>query len=716
MTKNKTMGLFVASFCLSVAMALPVTLAVSSSSLPASENSAVAREIGKRNSWEPDAAEVEVDTSKLSALTISSSITPSSHSFTFTFSTGGQGYSDTTSAYLVAPSDDGYQAVYEEINGMTTEERTLRDKQNSLDENFDAIPDFNAYIFSITPTLGKSIFLPKKIFRNHLFGLSPSSIGVGAYDFSKLTFSDPVVLTQDINIYIPSNINDVYVDSFLNLDTCASRVHFYVELSQTQVEEQWDAGWNHGASVVYDFSYSDNATTVSGLRGSALSRIMEYEYDTEGNIVELVTENVVVAGVYLARGGASLFGDENANYFLGYFKEGNELPLYLEYQVQVAGQPNETRYEQFLLASKDSLYNSVGAKISSYSTTMSIDIRVSAGETVDVDSLVIHNIYAKTSDPSTIEPDESAVFYIAPRNVFAQSYEISDFLDISFQGVSQFMGSTSVKATITKGDESIYQDLNPSGYRSNEANIASGKSYIRYRITSLSQSQYLVGYGDNKVSQFAVSSPISQYVLSSQVNKFAYILKDSDVAADFDAKSLKSLAFIGFYISIDVYGQNGPLARSNVSTRFGFVDIMSPEDVATPFDADSLILWLMVGFVAAYLLVSTGLFFFYKERYKNDEFRRLKPKKFLLKAALGLFGSLIVIAAFTFATLRATLFANAIVVYNPVDPFIIVFMIASVLVIGYFIKFIVVQTRAGNQRRKALKLKLNEDVAEDGTN
>jgi hypothetical protein len=42
-------------------------------------------------------------------------------------------------------------------------------------------------------------------------------------------------------------------------------------------------------------------------------------------------------------------------------------------------------------------------------------------------------------------------------------------------------------------------------------------------------------------------------------------------------------------------------------------------------------------------------------------------------------------------------------------------MIASVLVIGYFIKFIVVQTRAGNQRRKALKLKLNEDVAEDGT-
>ena len=716
MTKNKTMGLFVASFCLSVAMALPVTLAVSSSSLPASASSVATREIGKRSSWEPDAAEVEADTSKLSALTISSSITPSSHSFTFTFSTGGQGYSDITSTYLLAPSDDAYQAVYEEVNKMTDTERNARDKQNALDENFDAIPDFNAYVFSITPTLGKSIFLPKKLFRNHLFGLSPSSIGVGAYDFSELIFSEPINLAQDVNIYIPSNINDVYADSFLNLDACSTRVHFFVELSQTQVEEQWDAGWNHGASVVYDYSYSDNAATVSGLRGSALSRIMEYEYDTEGNIVELVTENVIVAGVYLARAGSSLFGDKDANYLLGYFKEGNELPLYLEYQVEVSGQPNETRYEQFLLASQDALYNSVGAKISSWSTTMSIDIRVIAGETIDVDSLVIHNIYAKKDSDTSVEPDESAVYYISPRKVFAQSYEISDFLGISFQGVSHFMGNTSVKATITKGDQSIYQGLNPSGYRSNEANIISGKSYIRYRITSLSQSQYLIGYGDNKVSQFAVESPVSQYVLSSQVNKFSYIFKDLDVAADFDVKSLKSLAFIGFYVSIDVYGQNGPLARSNVSTRFGFVNIMSTGETANPFDADSLILWLMVGFIAAYLLVSTGLFFFYKERYKNDEFRRLKPKKYLLKAVLGLFGSLIVIAAFTFAILRATLFANAIVVYNPVDPFIIIFMIASVLVIGYFIKFIVIQTRAGSQRRKALKLKLNEDVAEDGTN
>jgi len=43
-------------------------------------------------------------------------------------------------------------------------------------------------------------------------------------------------------------------------------------------------------------------------------------------------------------------------------------------------------------------------------------------------------------------------------------------------------------------------------------------------------------------------------------------------------------------------------------------------------------------------------------------------------------------------------------------------MIASVLIIGYFTKFMVVQTKASNTRRKAKMLKLDQDKAEDGTN
>ncbi|HNX16034.1 MAG TPA: hypothetical protein PKO28_01460 [Bacilli bacterium] len=714
MTKNKTMMLLIASFCLSVALALPVTVATSNSALASQTSSVARREINKRSAWEPNPAEVEVNTDKLSALTISSTITPTSHSFQFTFSTGGQGYSDTTSAYLVAPQDEDYQATYEAIDALDDNGIKALDLNNSLAENFDSIPDFNAYIFSISPTIGKSVILPKKISRNHLLSLTPSSIGVEAYDFSKLTFSDPINLAQDINIYIPNNINTVYEDSFLNLDTCATRVHFYVELSQAEVDEQWEANWNHGASVQYDYLYADHTSDVPGLRGSALTRVLEYTYDNKGNIVVTKQENVIVPGVFLARGGASLYGDKYANYFLGYFKDGKELPLYLEYDVELPGGATETRYEQFILTATDGYYNSVGALISSYSTTMSIDIKITSGETIDVTSLVIHNIFPKAADSLT--PDETKVYYIAPRNVFPKSYELSDFIDISFSGISSFMDYTSIRATITKGPEEIYEELNPSSYRANEANIAKGKSYIRYRVSSLSQSQYLVNYGESSVKQFYVSSPISQYVLSSKINKVSYLFRNSEVDANFDAKSLKSLEFIGFYVTIDIYGKNGPLARSGVSTRFGFVNIMSAADTAKVFDSNALLIWLTVGFVSAYLLISIGLFFYLKERFKNDEFRRVKPKKYLFKASLGLLGSLIVILAFTFTTLRATLFANAVVVYNPVDPFIIVFMVVSVLIIGYFIRFLVVQTKAGNQRRKAQKLKLDQDKAEDGTN
>lgn len=714
MTKSKLLSLFLTSLCFSIAIALPSTAAMSNSSYSSSENNVMKREAAIRSIWAPDAAEVEADTNKLSALTISSTTTPSSHSFQFTFSTGGQGYADVTSTYLVAPSDDDYQATSAEIDDLDIDGRTALDKRNSLDENFDSIRDFNAYIFSITPTIGKPIILPRKIFRNHLFGLSPSSIGVKAFDFATLTFSNPINPSHDINIYIPDNINNVYADSFINLDTCSSRIHFYVELSEEQVNEQWDADWNHGASVEYNYLYADHTGDVPGLNGHILTRVTEYEYDDKGNIIELEVENVVVPGVFLARGGASLFGDEDANYFLGYSKDGKELPLYLEYGIESSGGLVETRYEPFLLAGRGAVYNSVGAKISGWSTTISIDIKIGENETIDPESLIIHNIYPKL--PNSIAPDESVIYYIEPRVVFAKSYDISDFISVSFKGISSFMDYTSVKADITKGSEDIYQELNPSSYRSNETNITSGKSHIRHRITSLSQSQYLIVYGQNSSQQFYVGSPINQYILSSKVNRVSYIFRNSEVDPSFSSPSIRSLDFVGLYVTLDIYGQNGPLARSAISIRFGFVRIMPLSDSPDVFGIDVLLTWMSIGFIVTYLLISTALFFILRERYKNNEFRRMKPRKFWFQSSLGLFGSLIFILFVTFITLRSTLFANAIVVFNPLDPFIIVTMITSVLIVGYFIKFIVVQTKAGNERRKAHKLKLDQDKNEDGTN
>ena len=93
----------------------------------------------------------------------------------------------------------------------------------------------------------------------------------------------------------------------------------------------------------------------------------------------------------------------------------------------------------------------------------------------------------------------------------------------------------------------------------------------------------------------------------------------------------------------------------------------------------------------------------------------MNTSRYLASSSLGLFGLGIVLYALIFIILRFTALANTIVVYNPVDAFIIIFGIASILVIGYFIKNMVARIKAEKQRRISIKLNLDKDAFNDGT-
>ena len=121
-------------------------------------------------------------------------------------------------------------------------------------------------------------------------------------------------------------------------------------------------------------------------------------------------------------------------------------------------------------------------------------------------------------------------------------------------------------------------------------------------------------------------------------------------------------------------------------------------------------------FVVLFAAGTVGLFLYRKAKYKNDEFLRVNPKKFFIRAAIALVCSYIVLLAVSAIVLRTGLFANAVVVYNPLDAFIIIFGILSILVIGYFGKYLVGAIKARNERNRVRRLKLDEDVPDDGTN
>ena len=129
-----------------------------------------------------------------------------------------------------------------------------------------------------------------------------------------------------------------------------------------------------------------------------------------------------------------------------------------------------------------------------------------------------------------------------------------------------------------------------------------------------------------------------------------------------------------------------------------------------------MLIIVAIIYIVVFVAGTIGLYFFLKNKYKNDEFRRMKNKPFIIKALLFLLGSMVVVFDIIFIVLRGTALNNAIVVFNPADAFIIVLSVLSVIIIGYFVKYLVGVIKTEKERRRIIKLKLNEDVEDDGTN
>ena len=65
--------------------------------------------------------------------------------------------------------------------------------------------------------------------------------------------------------------------------------------------------------------------------------------------------------------------------------------------------------------------------------------------------------------------------------------------------------------------------------------------------------------------------------------------------------------------------------------------------------------------------------------------------------------------------MRAGGFANTIVSFNPTDPLLIAFAIAGLIIGGYFIVLAIKAIKVERERQRAIRLRLNEDVDDDGT-
>ena len=624
-----------------------------------------------RKAAAPDySGEVEIPDGNLMVSATSSTKTSMGQSFTFMFSTGGQGWCDATSSYLLAPDDAGFDEYLKDFNTKTAEEREAITEAYEKGE-YEPV-HFNSYVYSLNATASVTdIVIPRSLTRNHIFNLDVTRLGINVVpDWTGIT-----------SITIPQEVTEIYSESFQNIP---EGMVFKVEPEANL--EGWAADWNHGATVQY-------GTSFPAAKAEPLSKA-----------------------------GASKYGDETQNFIIGWYpKSGEQKPLVLEYKVNANG-ANETRYFEFAPTSASSLFECVGRQVNDYTKSLYCDIPLAEGEEIDFSSTVLHNIYrAKTVGETAItEPELSQAYSIQPNQGFSRAYDINDFIKCSFTGLSTFSSFSAIDLNVDISEANIYEHLKSNYYNTHLSDIKSGKLKIRYRLTSLTLCSFRITYRDGGADvqkDVKIVTPVAQFKLEQQKgNRVSFLFKNSDIAPNFSADKIKAVSFVGLYVTLDLLAQKGPIARSNVITRFGYHSIMPYTEKANLFDINAFLIILLIAYIAIFVGTTIGLYFYLKNKYKNDEFRRMKNKSYFTKAALFLFGSLVVLFDLVFIVLRASALNNAIVVYNPADAYIIVLSVMSVVIIGYFIKYMVGVIKTNKERRRIIKLKLNEDVDDDGTN
>ncbi|MCR5184676.1 MAG: hypothetical protein K6C32_01150, partial [Bacilli bacterium] len=176
---------------------------------------------------------------------------------------------------------------------------------------------------------------------------------------------------------------------------------------------------------------------------------------------------------------------------------------------------------------------------------------------------------------------------------------------------------------------------------------------------------------------------------------------------------------IGLTLNIHLWNNknSSKVSRSDLSMHFGAIDIM-PERTNSPkiFSAVGFIALFFSIYTIAFAGGSVGLYFFLKNKYKNDEFRRMNTKKYIKSAIIFYLGTAVVLLTLIAIILRTGVMKSSVSVHNPIDILIVIPGIISIVAIGYFVKYVYGKIKSNKHRKQIKKLKIDQDVNDDGTN
>lgn len=414
-------------------------------------------------------------------------------------------------------------------------------------------------------------------------------------------------------------------------------------------------------------------------------------------------------------------GEEN--YVLGNYDENsNYYPLTYHYTVNLVGGGTEERDTISSLQNGNYTYDAIGDSFAAETTFKCYaDLPIAKGETIASDSLIIYNVFHVAENKVvndgvtsyTYTPEYGKNYYLHGPTVTAAArtnYYLGDFVTSkSLSLVSDFDGYTSLSLEYTVDIRSQFKNLS-SSYQTYEKQITDGSYSIRQRLTSFTNSKFRINYNDGTSDVRTITGTSFVNFLDKGTFRFLLDGVDSSKVTSFDILNAS------VYSDIWDNSKNVILTKSGLTWRFGCISFAPVNaGLAPTLNYNVTMIVGVIIFLVLFAAYAVGMYFYKKKKYKNDEFNRVIPKEYVKKSTRdGLYlGSLTVFILCLVG--RCVYFANSNTVYNPFDPYIMAFIVILLIFTGYYIKYFVNKYKDHKIKKMEEKLKLAEDVEDDGT-
>lgn len=418
------------------------------------------------------------------------------------------------------------------------------------------------------------------------------------------------------------------------------------------------------------------------------------------------------------------------SYYIGYgTSEEDEKKATLVYCVEKLDKTIEQRETSYIRKNIHDYYDGLG-EINTPRITNYCDIVLAPGEKLLDDSFLVYNYFAcenKDGNYSIVtENGKYKGYYIVPTKPSSyRYYNLSTFADLKINGMSTFGGYNSIEIAIENNvTDDIYKSLSASTrrlYNNNEDRIQEGICYIRTRFNFSSSSILEITLkNEEKPLNLSIYPTSVTTTKKGSVLNFLY--------NGFNINDVEDVRIKNFYMNIDIYDNESlkGMSGSNYSARFSSTgirmkDLMSGDTVVSEanknyfkVDINLILAITSIVFMIVYLGISIATYFYLKNKNKDDEFKRMRSKPYWKNNLVGLFTTTSMLLMIETIIFRWSYLNNSLPVFNPIDVYVIIFTVISIIFGGYFIRYFSIQIKNILDKNRNERMKLKTSRIDEG--